>query len=114
MKKITLIVFLFCTVAAFFIGKLFGTYTHSMLQEVSYPFYLRDTLAKNMPNCDIYKSISRSHNKLDIKVLADEHEKPAVMITTAEISENSIKLLVSIINAQHEQYFEEVYLDCPK
>lgn len=112
MKKSILIFFLFCTAGAFYIGKIFGTYTHSMMQEARYPFYLRETLAKNMPTCDIYKSISNSKNKLDIKVLTDDHQKRAVMITTAENSEGNIKLLVSIINAQHEQFFDEVHLDC--
>lgn len=112
MKKTILVVFLLCTVGAFYIGKIFGTYSHSVMLEAKYPFYLRETLSKNMPNCDVYKSISSSKAKLDIKVLTDAHKNYAVMFTTADSSEGNIKLLVSIINAQHEQFFDEVYLDC--
>lgn len=114
MKKYTLIVLLFliCIAGAFFLGKIFGTYSHSMLQESKYPFYLREILAKNMPTCRDYKSISNSSDKLEIKILKDEHQERVVMVTTAEISEDNIKLLVSIINTRHEQYFDEVFLDC--
>jgi len=114
MKKKTIIIFLFllCIVGSFFLGKIFGTYSHSMLQESKYPFYLREILAENMPTCSDYKRISNSSDKLEIKTLKDEHKERVVMVTTAEKSEDNIKLLVSIINVRHEQYFEEVFLDC--
>lgn len=116
MKKNTPIIFLFlfCITASFYLGKIFGTYSHSMLQESQYPFYLREILAKNMPTCGDYKSILSSKDKLNLKILNDENQGHVVIITTAEKTEDGIKLLVSIINAQHEQYFDEVFLDCPQ
>ena len=116
MKKNTLFIFLFllCIAGSFFVGKIFGTYSHSMLQESKYPFYLRAVLTKNMPTCSDYKNISNSNDKLEIKILNDESQGRVVMVTTAEKSEDNIRLLVSIINVRHEQYFDEIFLDCPQ
>lgn len=114
MKNNIFVVFLLllCVAGSFFLGREFGTYSHSLLQESKYPFYLRDTLAKNMPTCSDYKSISSSGDKLEVKVLKDGHGERVVMVTTAEEIEGDIKLLVSIINVRHEQYFDEVFLEC--
>ena len=111
MKKNSLIIFLFlvCIAASFLLRKIFGTYSHSMLQESKYPFYLREILAKNMPTCGDYKSISDSKNKLGLKILNEHNQGRVVMVTTAQKTEDGIKLLVSIINARHEQYFGEVF-----
>lgn len=99
---------------SFLLGKTFGTYSHSMLQESKYPFYLREILAKNMPTCGDYRSISNSGDKLEIKILKGEDNERVVMVATAEKSQADIMLMVSIINARHEQYFDEVFLDCPQ
>jgi hypothetical protein len=116
MKKNVFIAFLLllCVSGSFFVGKTFGTYSHSMLLESKYPFYLREILAKNMPTCSDYRSISNSDDKLEIKILKGENNERVVMVATAEKSQDDIKLLVSIINARHEQYFDEVFLDCPQ
>ncbi len=106
--------FLLCIAGSFFLGKIFGIYSHSMLQESKYPFYLREILVKNMPTCNDYKSISNSSDKLEIKILKNGHKEHVVMVTTAEKSEDNIKFLVSIINVRHEQYFDEIFLDCPQ
>jgi hypothetical protein len=104
---------LLCMAGSFLLGKTFGTYSHSVLQESKYPFYLREILAKNMLTCSDYRSISNSGDRMEIKTLKGENNERVVMVATAEKSQADIKLLVSIINMRHEQYFDEVFLDCP-
>ena len=110
---ITVLLLLF-VFGAFYLGNIFGIYSHSKLQESKYPFGLREILANRMPTCSDYKRISNIPEKMEIKSFtSDRHESIAMIVSADKIGDNT-KLLVSILNSKHEQYFEEIYLDCPR
>lgn len=114
LKVAIILLFLFCILGSFFIGRIFGIYSHSMSEENKYPFYLRDTLAENQPSCSDYKIMANSDDKFEIQVMESSPGNNVVKIITAEDTANGVRFLVSIINHRHEQYFDEIFLDCPQ
>jgi hypothetical protein len=114
-KNILITIFLLLfVVGAFYLGSIFGIHSHSKLQESKYPFYLREIMTKNMPTCSDYKRISNIPEKMEIKSFTSDHKESIAMIVSADKSDGNTKLLVSILNPKHEQYFEEIYLDCSR
>ena len=115
LKAAIIFLFLFCIMGSFFVGRIFGIYSHSMSEENEYPFYLRDTLSAHQPSCSDYKAIVSSNEKYKIKVVEHRSGKNVVVImTTEDAADGGVRFLVSILNHQHEQYFDEIFLDCPQ
>jgi hypothetical protein len=113
-KKILIsILFVFFVAGSFYLGSIFGTYSHSKLQESTYPFSLREVLVKNMPTCSDYARISQTAERMEFKKLMISNKESVLMILSAGKSGGNAKFLVSIINSKHEQYFDEIYPDCP-
>jgi hypothetical protein len=110
---ITVLLLLF-VFGAFYLGNIFGVYSHSKLQESKYPFGLREILEKKMPTCSDYIRIANTTEKMEVKSFKSDHKDSIAMIVSTDKTDGNTLLLVSILNLKHEQYFEEIYLDCPQ
>jgi hypothetical protein len=97
----------------FYLGIIFGSYSQAIKLENAYPFHLRDVFFENQPTCENYFKLRDENRQFELKYIIEGKNKAYARVITVEKHRDKIKLLVSIIDSNHAQYFDEVWLDCP-
>jgi hypothetical protein len=113
-KKITFsVIFVIIGSIIFYLGKILGSYSQAIKLENTYPFHLRDVFFENQPSCESYFKLRSENRQFELKYIFDGKNKGYARVITFEKHGDEIKLLVSIIDSNHAQYFDEVWLECP-
>ena len=85
---------------------------HGLTLEDAYPFHLRDIFIVNQPNCETYYQLKEKKEKIDISIVTDKANNSYVRIFTLHEQDTEIKFLVSVLNDNHDQFIDEVWLEC--
>lgn len=114
MKKSICFILLGCVALAvtFWMGTRTGRYMSSVERESQYPFDLREIWVNNQPTCDDYKTLNNGKKPILIDTVKDGNNLTYIKVVSRPTKTSEGNILYSILNTEHEQYIDELWLNC--